>query len=64
MSKTIKYNFSDDSFEKIFDIESIKHSIKKDSFTRYILIGLLIFGILGILTTIFLHYNGKEEELK
>ena len=36
MSKTIKYNFSDDSFEKIFDIESIKHSIKKDSFTRYI----------------------------
>ena len=57
-------NFSDDSFDKIFDIENIKNSIKKDSFTRYIIIGLLIFGILSILITIFLQYNGKEEELE
>ena len=62
MGKSIKYNFSDDSFDKIFDIESIKRSIKKDSFTKYILIGLLIFGTLGLLTTIILNYNGKEEE--
>jgi len=59
-----KYNFSDDSFDKIFDIDIIKHSIKKDSFTRYILIALLIFGILSILITLFLQYNGKEEELE
>lgn len=58
----IKKNFSDDSFDKIFDIENIKRSIKNDSFTRYILIGLLIFGILSILITIFLHYNEDTEE--
>ncbi len=58
----IKKNFSDDSFDKIFDIENIKNSIKKDSFTRYILIGLLIFGILSILITIFLHYNKDTKE--
>ena len=62
MGKSIKYNFSDDSFDKIFDIENIKNSIKKDSFTRYILIGLLIFGILSILITIFLHYNKDTKE--
>lgn len=64
MGKNIKNNFSDDSFDKIFDIASIKDSIKKDSFTRYILIGLLVFGILSISTTIFLHYNDTEEELE
>ena len=64
MGKNIKNNFSDDSFDKIFDIDSIKRSIKKDSFTRYILICLLIFGILSILVTILLHYNNKEEELE
>lgn len=64
MGKNIKYNFSDDSFDKIFDIDSIKRSIKNDSFTKNILIGLLIFGILGLLTTIILNYNGKEEELE
>jgi len=58
----VKKNFSDDSFDKIFDIENIKNSIKKDSFTRYILIGLLIFGILSILITIFLHYNKDTKE--
>ena len=58
----IKKNFSDDSFDKIFDIENIKNSIKKDSFTRYIIIGLLIFGILSILITIFLHYNKDTKE--
>ena len=51
-------------YSNYLDIENIKSSIKKDSFTRYILIGLLIFGILSILTTIFLYYNGKEEELE
>lgn len=64
MGKSIKYNFSDDSFDKIFDVESIKRSIKNDSFTKNILKGLLIFGILGLLTTIILNYNGKEEELE
>ena len=58
----IKKNFSDDSLDKIFDIENIKNSIKKDSFTRYIIIGLLIFGILSILITIFLHYNKDTKE--
>jgi len=60
----VKKNFSDDSFDKIFDIENIKKSIKKDSFTKYILIGLLIFGILSLLITIFLHYNNDTEELE
>ncbi len=60
----VKKNFSDDSFDKIFDISNIKSSIKKDSFTKYIIIGLLIFGILSISTTIFLHYNDTEEELE
>tara|TARA_Y100000592_G_C5337864_1_gene252718 strand:+ start:511 stop:699 length:189 start_codon:yes stop_codon:yes gene_type:complete len=58
----VKKNFSDDSFDKIFDVEYIKNSIKKDSFTTYILIGLLVFGILSIMITIFLHYNGKKKE--
>ena len=58
----VKKYFSDDSLDKIFDIENIKNSIKKDSFTRYIIIGLLIFGILSILITIFLHYNKDTEE--
>ncbi len=54
----VKKNFSDDSFDKIFDIENIK----KDNFTKYILIGLLVFGILSILITIFLHYNKDTEK--
>tara|TARA_Y100000389_G_C17072054_1_gene322471 strand:+ start:97 stop:372 length:276 start_codon:yes stop_codon:yes gene_type:complete len=51
-------------YAEYLDIESIKNSIKKDSFTKYILIGLLIFGILGLLTTIILNYNNQEEELE
>ena len=58
----VKKNFSDDSFDKIFDVEYIKNSIKKDSFTTYILIGLLVFGILSIMITIFLHYNDKKKK--
>lgn len=67
MGKSIKKYYSNDFINKYsdyLDIENIKNSIKKDSFTRYILIGLLVFGILSILTTIFLYYNGKEEELE
>ena len=64
MSKSIKYNFSDDSFDKIFDIESIKRSIKKNNFLRNLLIFLIIISILSILITLFLQYNGKEEELE
>lgn len=51
-------------YAEYLDVESIKRSIKNDSFTKNILIGLLIFGILGLLTTIILNYNGKEEELE
>ena len=59
-------NFDDfiTEYSEYLDIDSIKRSIKKDSFTRYILIVLLIFGILSILITLFLQYNGKEEELE
>jgi hypothetical protein len=51
-------------YAEYLDVESIKNSIKKDSFVRYILIGLLIFGILGLLTTIILNYNNQEEDLE
>lgn len=60
----VKKYFSDDSFDKIFDIESINRSIKKNNFLKYILIGLLIFGLLSILVTIFLHNNNTDEELE
>ena len=60
--KVVKSKLSSNSFDKIFDID-IGLS-EKNNFTKYILIGLLIFGILSILITIFLHYNGKEEELE
>ena len=60
----VKKYFSDDSFDKIFDIETIKRSVKADSFTKYILITLLIFGILSILITIFLYNSNNEKKLK
>ena len=57
-------NFSDDSFDKIFDVTPLRNSIKNNSIAKYILFFLLIFGILGILTTIILNYNNQEEELE
>ena len=59
----VKKNFSDDSFDKIFDVEYIKNSIKKDSFTTYILIGLLVFGILIYMITIFLIKYKKKKKI-
>lgn len=63
MSKSIKYNFSDDSFDKIFDIESIKRSIKKYN-KLIILRNVLIVISIIILIILLLQYNGKEEELE
>jgi len=57
-------NFSDDSFDKIFDVTPLRNSIKNNSIAKYILFFLLIFGILSILTTIILNYNNQEEELE
>jgi len=56
-------NFSDDSFDKIFDVTPLRNSIKNNSIAKYILFFLLIFGILSISTTIILNYNNQEEEL-
>jgi len=60
---TNKY-FSDDSFDKIFDVTPLRNSIKNNSIAKYILFFLLIFGILSISTTIILNYNNQEEELE
>jgi uncharacterized BrkB/YihY/UPF0761 family membrane protein len=57
-------NFSDDSFDKIFDVTPLRNSIKNNSIAKYILFFLLIFGILSISTTIILNYNNQEEELE
>jgi len=57
-------NFSDDSFDKIFDVTPLRNSIKNNSIAKYILFFLLIFGILSIFTTIILNYNNQEEELE
>lgn len=63
MGKKYYSNEFTTKFMDYLDIDSIS-SIKKDSFTKYILIFLLIFGILGLLTTIILNYNNQEEELE
>jgi len=60
---TNKY-FSDDSFDKIFDVTPLRNSIKNNSIAKYILFFLLIFGILSISTTIILNYNNQEEVLE
>jgi len=57
-------NFSDDSFDKIFDVTPLRNSIKNNSIAKYILFFLLIFGILSISTTIILNYNNQEEVLE
>tara|TARA_B100000902_G_C27190703_1_gene853774 strand:+ start:130 stop:324 length:195 start_codon:yes stop_codon:yes gene_type:complete len=61
-------NFSDYSYDKVFDVEysylrSLRNSVKKNSISKYILFLLLIFGILSIFITVILYYNNEEEEL-
>lgn len=63
MSKSIKYNFSDDSFDKIFDIESIKRSIKKYNKFKIFIYVVIVISIISIII-LLLQYNGKEEELE
>ena len=50
MSKSVRSNFSDDSFDKIFDIDkitkSITKSVEKNTFIKYVLIFLLMFTLL------------------
>jgi hypothetical protein len=68
MSKSVRSNFSDDSFDKIFDIDkitkSITKSVKKNTFVKYVLILLLMFALLSGLFTIYLNFTGQEEELE
>lgn len=67
MSKLVKSNFSDDSFDKIFDItkitKSITKSIDKNKYLKYVLILLLMFALLSGLFTIYLNFTGQEDEL-
>ena len=68
MSKSVKSNFSDDSFDKIFDIDkitkSITKSIEKNTFIKYVLILLLMFALLSGIFTIYLNFTGQEDELE
>ena len=68
MSKSVRSNFSDDSFDKIFDIDkitkSITKSIDKNKYLKYILILLLMFALLSGLFTIYLNFTGQEDELE
>lgn len=68
MSKSVRSNFSDDSFDKIFDIDkitkSITKSIDKNKYLKYLLIFLLMFTLLSGLFTIYLNLNNQEEELE
>ena len=68
MSKSVRSNFSDDSFDKIFDIDkitkSITKSIDKNKYLKYILILLLMFALLSGIFTIYLNLNNQEEELE
>ena len=52
---------SDDSFDKIFDVTPIIKNVKNNSIGKYILIILIIFGFLGMLTTIRLNYEEVLE---
>jgi len=67
MSKSVRSNFSDDSFDKIFDIDkitkSITKSVEKNTFIKYVLIFLLMFTLLSGIFTIYLNLNNQEEEL-
>ncbi len=68
MSKSVRSNFSDDSFDKIFDIDkitkSITKSIDKNKYLKYILILLLMFALLSGIFTIYLNFTGQEDELE
>ena len=68
MTKSVKSNFSDDSFDKIFDIDkitkSITKSIDKNKYLKYVLILLLMFALLSGLFTIYLNFTGQEDELE
>ena len=68
MSKSVRSNFSDDSFDKIFDIDkitkSITKSVKKNTFVKYVLILLLMFALLSGLFAIYLNFTGQEDELE
>ena len=65
MSKLVKSNFSDDSFDKIFDItKNITKSINKNKYLKYVLILLLMFALLSGLFTIYLNFTGQEDELE
>ena len=65
MSKSVRSNFSDDSFDKIFDItKNITKSINKNKYLKYILILLLMFALLSGLFTIYLNFTGQEDELE
>ena len=68
MSKLVRSNFSDDSFDKIFDIDkitkSITKSVKKNTFVKYVLIFLLMFTLLSGLFAIYLNFTGQEDELE
>lgn len=68
MSKSVRSNFSDDSFDKIFDIDkitkSITKSIEKNTFIKYVLILLLMFALLSGIFTIYLNFTGQEDELE
>ena len=66
MSKSVRSNFSDDSFDKIFDIDkitkSITKSVEKNTFVKYVLIFLLMFTLLSGLFTIYLNFTGNQED--
>jgi hypothetical protein len=68
MSKSVRSNFSDDSFDKIFDIDkiakSITKSIDKNKYLKYVLIFLFIFALLSGLFAIYLNLNNQEDELE
>ena len=64
MSKSVKSQFSDDSLSSLFDIASIRKSIKKNNWVKYILLFFFIFGLISIFLTIFLNLNNQEEELE
>ena len=68
MSKSVRSNFSDDSFDKIFDIDkiakSITKSIDKNKYLKYVLIFLFIFALLSGLFAIYLNFTGQEDELE
>lgn len=68
MSKSVKSNFSDDSFDKIFDIRPIKRktpiisSKTKSYIYNFIIFLLIIIGIIVIILYIINNNKIEEEE--